>query len=326
MKPIKMVGISIIAFLFIFGSLFTWQVWAQDDTNIEHEPSYKVVIQFTHDAEKTLEPYLPGISFAHLIEARTAKISVQELQKIHDRMVEKINVLEMAADSTVQADSAINIIQNRIDIFVTDPEAVDWPAVLGDDNKYAAVVKIDALPVPAADIKAGYFFDDNSCTIGWNVTYAGGRYASTAYHCPNILYQGNTLSTRVGWYGSTSDLELFYAPSGYSLPNRWQQGWGSNVVTIERSKSQTAVGQILCHIGAATDWRCGDVYSTNYNYAGSNTWVGVHFLTCGGDSGGPVLIDVQAYGMIVAGNCSTIGIYMSLDEFWSRSVHVATTP
>lgn len=241
MKPIKMVGISIIAFLFIFGSLFTWQVWAQDDTNsegrtsvylplilgdqiqiqaadastdnvemdninnddstflpaaefyaekykvsleealyriklqpsigdlnanletaeaesfaglwIEHEPSYKVVIQFTHDAERTLEPYLPGISFAHLIEARTAKISVQELQKIHDRMVEKINVLEMAADSTVQADSAINIIQNRIDIFVTDPEAVDWPAVLGDDNKYAAVVKIDALPVPAADIQ-----------------------------------------------------------------------------------------------------------------------------------------------------------------------------
>lgn len=146
MKSTKKVGISIIAFLFVFGSLFTWRVWAQDDTNsegritvylplilgdqkqiraadastdnvemgsitnddsaflpaaefyaekykvsleealhriklqpdigslnaklemaevesfaglwIEHEPSYKVVIQFTHDAEKMLEPYL----------------------------------------------------------------------------------------------------------------------------------------------------------------------------------------------------------------------------------------------------------------------------
>lgn len=297
---------------------------------IEHEPEYKVVVQFTDDSEATLALYLDEVSFAQLIEVRTAPISVQQLENIQQQILDKIKAKESSTETTIQADLAVNVQQNRIDIFVTDPNAVDWPDLLGDDSQYAAVVKVNALPVPESDIRAGYFFDNDSCTIGWNVTYNGDRYASTAYHCSAIVYSGNTLTTRSGWYGSGADLEIFYKPSGYSLPNRWQQGYSSNVVTIERGKSDTSIGTWLCHIGADTNWQCGTVTNLNYTWGSQGSgWVTINYYSCAGDSGGPVLVDVQAFGMHVGGppSCGAgTRVYMPLDAFWSRGVHVATSP
>ncbi|MEZ4730071.1 MAG: hypothetical protein R3E79_23315 [Caldilineaceae bacterium] len=137
---------------------------------IEHEPDYKVVVQFTHDAEATLEPYLADISFAHLIEVRTAQFSVQELENIQQLIMEKIKVKESSTGMTIQADLAVNVKQNRIDIFVTDLNAVDWSDILGEDSQHATIVKVDQLPSPAADIRAGFYFDGNNCTIGWAAT------------------------------------------------------------------------------------------------------------------------------------------------------------
>ena len=95
---------------------------------------------------------------------------MRELENIQQRIIDKVKAKESSTGVTIQADLAVNVKQNRIDIFVTDLDAVDWSDVLGDDSHYAAIVRVNALPTPHSDIRAGYCFDDNSCTIGWNVT------------------------------------------------------------------------------------------------------------------------------------------------------------
>jgi hypothetical protein len=126
-----------------------------------------------------------------------------------------------------------------------------------------------------------------------------------------------------------ANLALYRAPSGYTLPNQWEITYpdhrSRNTVTSEVSKNGT-VDVYVCHIGASTIWQGGPILSTEYNHQGSNTFVSADYHSCGGDSGGPVLTDHRAYGMHVAGFCSHPGIYMPVNSFWDKGVHVATTP
>lgn len=300
---------------------------------VEHVPEYNIILRFTNVDSDVFESYREQITFAEHVQLQTGGISLGELTLIHARVAELIDGVKRS-NAEIHVDSSLNIPRNRVDVLLEETYGVDWDSIFRAYLPHVEIVKVDALPKPLSEVRAGNFFDGSTCTIGWNVTYAGQRYASSAYHCPAIQYQGNTFATRTGWYGSNVDLEIFYAPTGYTLPNRWQitypNGWATNLVTVERSKSQTPVGTFVCNIGAgsSTTWRCGSVTSQNYcyNYPGGCNWMQANMYACNGDSGGPVLTDVQAYGMAVGGNCNNSLVYMPLDEFWSRGVHVATSP
>lgn len=298
---------------------------------IQHEPTYRVIVQFTHDGTKIIQPYLQGIAFANLIEIRTAATSLRTLSTIYEE-----NVAKKINDLKLDANSAVNVVDNRVDIYVVNPTEVDWNVLITDEH--VRVVKVDQLPTPTAEIRAGLYFDNYQCTIGWNVIYAGARYVSTAGHCPSILVNGLTLSPRVIWFGGGNyDLGLYYAPSGYTLPNEWQHtfpgGWSRNQVTAQVSKVGT-VGAVVCHIGAGSythtgsGFQCGTVLNTQYNWNGGTKWVSANYYNCGGDSGGPVFTDVHAYGMQIAGfqPCGNLNLYMAVDTFWELGVNVATTP
>ena len=81
---------------------------------IEHEPEYRIVVQFTRDGERTIRPYLKGKSWADRVEVRTAGATLVSLEA---DMAETMQVLQ-ALDLNVIA--ALNVQENRVEVIVID--------------------------------------------------------------------------------------------------------------------------------------------------------------------------------------------------------------
>jgi hypothetical protein len=87
---------------------------------IEHTPEFKVVVLFTGDAEETIKPYLQSYpELAEIIEVRTARMSLVELQAVQYAFTDSLIALGIPADSEV------NVYENRVKVYVTSQVRFD---------------------------------------------------------------------------------------------------------------------------------------------------------------------------------------------------------
>jgi len=85
---------------------------------IEHTPEFKIVVQFTHDGKETIRPYIKE-SMADIIEVRTAKVSLVDLENAQEGVVSSLKSLD------IPADSEIDVRENRVKVYVTDRSQID---------------------------------------------------------------------------------------------------------------------------------------------------------------------------------------------------------
>ncbi len=81
---------------------------------IEHQPEYRIVVQFTRDGEQTIRPYLEGKPWADRVEVRAAEATLASLEAA---LAETMQVLQ-ALDLNVIA--ALNVQENRVEVIVID--------------------------------------------------------------------------------------------------------------------------------------------------------------------------------------------------------------
>jgi hypothetical protein len=68
---------------------------------IEHEPKFKVVVLFTRDGKKTIQPYLAGKPFADLVEVRRARYSLAELETIYAQTNNELAKLDFYVNTSL---------------------------------------------------------------------------------------------------------------------------------------------------------------------------------------------------------------------------------
>ncbi len=86
---------------------------------IEHEPSYQVFVAFTRDGEDTLAPYITGSALEDIVKVRSAAVTYEELRAVQaeaDRLLKPLNT---------PFSSGINIQENLVELYITDPDAFD---------------------------------------------------------------------------------------------------------------------------------------------------------------------------------------------------------
>lgn len=81
---------------------------------VRHQPEYRIVVQFTHAGEQTIRPYIENKPWASLVEVRTARATLSELESALDETVRAIDKLDF--DVT----SALTEKENRVEVYVTD--------------------------------------------------------------------------------------------------------------------------------------------------------------------------------------------------------------
>lgn len=80
---------------------------------IEHTPEFYVIVQFTHDGEETIKPYLKQhIELANIIEVRTANVSLANLRRAQTNASHSVRALD------IPADSGINVYNNSVELYM----------------------------------------------------------------------------------------------------------------------------------------------------------------------------------------------------------------
>lgn len=86
---------------------------------IQQEPNYRIVVAFTQNGEETIRPYVANSPLADLIDVRSAQATYTELQATQETVYQQLSSLGLAVDS------AINIQENRVEVYVTDRALFD---------------------------------------------------------------------------------------------------------------------------------------------------------------------------------------------------------
>jgi hypothetical protein len=85
---------------------------------IQHEPTFCIVIAFTRDGEAAVEKYVTE-DIKDYVEVRTLKYSYSELKKVQGEVITSLR------DLNIPFGGGIDIINNRVDIDVTDRTEID---------------------------------------------------------------------------------------------------------------------------------------------------------------------------------------------------------
>ena len=314
----------------------------------EHEPEFKYTIAVTGNIGQ-IRAYFDNHRLLEYVAIIEVDISLSELKEL----LELTN--QIAADFETNHSTAI--IQRNQQIEIRAVSRHDFLEEFGTRinllssperqllEKYVVIVEDEALDdlASTAAIFAGH---DISCTSGWNVTYNGARYATTAGHCSNMLWYSGQYLGNVIWEANPqvsgvyhTDLQLHNAiAQGHTLSNDFH--WSRKVVA-QMSKWGTE-GSWVCKIGRATSVTCGTIESVTANWGPGqpNTLIRVtrhdsaNPLACSGDSGSP-LYSWQSYGYaangwVIGSPCAGYGrnymLAMPVNTAWSHGIHVLTVP
>ncbi|MDY6911118.1 MAG: hypothetical protein SVM79_01985 [Chloroflexota bacterium] len=86
---------------------------------IQHEPEYRIIVAFTRDGERTIRPYIEDSPIAGQVEVRTAEATYEELksaQREAHRLLDEVGL---------SVDSGINVMENQVELLVTDRPMFD---------------------------------------------------------------------------------------------------------------------------------------------------------------------------------------------------------
>lgn len=300
---------------------------------VEHTPDYRLVVQITSSASAdevaALEAVLEGLPLA--TELRLVDYTLADLIA----EVERIN-----SQLRVPADLLPNVIDNRVDVFVTSLGDVD--GLLSPMSRAYVAPRRSS---PIVNIHGGLTLSGGGCTSGFSVfsLVAGVRGVTTAGHCSNIQsYSGTNLPFQAGTWAGSADIQWHTAP-GFTVVNKiFISGATIRNVTSTKSLSAMFIGESVCKTGATTGLDCGSISALGLapGFCVPNplpTWVQVHSASgndmgAPGDSGGPVYTtsgatDARAYGTLAceAGPGNLDMIFMAQEKMSSINVVVLTS-
>jgi len=81
---------------------------------IQHQPDFRVIVRFTRDGKKTIQPYIKDKPWADLVEVREANATLVELESA---LHETIRVLDRLG---FDVSCGLNEMENRVEVWVTD--------------------------------------------------------------------------------------------------------------------------------------------------------------------------------------------------------------
>ena len=274
---------------------------------IQHDPSFRVVAQFTQKGGQKLDSQLQALGLDEIsqdVERRTVKLSLKRLEALQaeaNRIVRK---------QRLAADSRINVAANRVELLTEVPDDL-FQAITAESriSKLAAelrlpenveIIAADKLPRPQSYIVGGVAID--SCTAGFVVESGGTLGISTAGHCYDNtnVYQNRALPYVTGQSSGSIDSQWHTAP-GLRPTNRvWDGQYDASTpyyrnITAYKTRAQQVAGEFVCKYGITTGYTCGTITTTSYTPGfipgATATYVFVdnpnQNLSEGGDSGGP---------------------------------------
>ncbi|MDQ4078262.1 MAG: hypothetical protein M3220_18705 [Chloroflexota bacterium] len=83
---------------------------------LQHEPDFRVVVAFTEQGEETLRPYIEGRPYEDLVEVRTHRYTLAELEAAQQEAMDIANQLELSASS------GISLQENRVEVTIGNPD------------------------------------------------------------------------------------------------------------------------------------------------------------------------------------------------------------
>lgn len=262
---------------------------------IEHTPRFRVVVQLTQGNKDDILPYIQNESLADIVEVQIASVSYEQLQATHLDLIQTIEMLG------IQAESGINVQENRIEVYVTDRTQFE-SALLTTNKQFAAnieIVEVDSLSAPLKNWYGGLSL--SLCTTGLSVKNSSGqKFTTSAGHCDNSATSPLTSYFRVT--GGAYDFVILNTPAGDVVKN-----WAADNVNdstpyyriISSYTPRGSVGTLVCKYGKTTKYTCGTIEQNNYNYQNSPTWILVNStsstvkIACPGDSGAAWILAAQ---------------------------------
>ncbi|HJH27157.1 MAG TPA: hypothetical protein C5S37_10425 [Methanophagales archaeon] len=236
---------------------------------IEHTPEFRVVVQFTRDGEETIRPYMKQYAkLANLVEVRTAKVPLVDLQKA------QANASYSARALDIPVESDINVFNNSVELYVAKANKSQFDNALQKgnirlpDKVKVRVITVDTLMNHEADIYGGLPL--RTCTSGFSVKEGITKGITTAGHCSNTQsYNGNSLTFESEKETGSYDIQWHTAP-GYTVTNkiRTSSGGSTRDITATKSRSSQAIGNYVCKYGKTSHYTCGYISSKNFMYQG----------------------------------------------------------
>lgn len=281
---------------------------------IQHQPEYRVIAMFTQDGETTLQSYVQNGSLAGLVETRTARTTLKELEVARSQAVQAVSNLG------TRISSAVNIPNNRAELYALDPAQLKADLRKANtrlpDN--VDVVKFIELSRDVADIFGGKAL--TTCTSGFSVKNSSGtKGVTTAGHCNNSQsYSGESLPFMSGTTGGVYDIQWHRGDHAFTVRNLIWDGTYNRFIYSVKFRSSQSVGEWVCKYGMTTGYACGTIATTSQD--GVNIRVDNMTLQ-GGDSGGPWFWNNTAYGTTIAactlGNGTPCAIYGPVDHIYN---------
>ena len=286
---------------------------------IQHQPEFGVVVRLTRGGSEAVRPYVEGGPLANIVEVRSASATLVQLGAAQGRATSLTNGLD------VRADSAIDVKDNRAELYVTDPAGLEEALSRANVRlpSEVHVVEQDGLSHPVSNIYAALELivrNDSGqsayCTSGFSVyDQYGNRGITTAAHCYDKAYRnGDPLTFISKRYGGSYDVQWHTAPGFTVKP--WAADEYNNagdttpyyrVITATKAKTNQSIGDLVCKHGRTTGTTCGYIELKNHqpDYNDGLQWNATFIvvrptsedMTNGGDSGGPVYVGGNALGI-----------------------------
>jgi hypothetical protein len=294
---------------------------------VQHAPKFQIIVQFTKGGMEKVLPYIQDTEIANLIDFQIVNYSLKELETA--QLFTQVNVGKYG----VPIDSGINVIQNRVELFVINRLKLD-SEILKNGLKLppqVLEVTVNELSNQQTDIFAGLRLDapdDRDCTSGFSVINSNGlKGIITAAHCDDIMsFNGIYLPFQGSAYGASYDFQWHAAPS-LSVRSLVYDGTNNRYVFSTKHRDNQVINEFVCKYGWASGYTCGYIIDKNFNPGGAmnNTLIRVHRdgvnLSEGGDSGGPWFNLNTAYGLHI-GEIGEDAYYMAINyiDFLGLSV------
>jgi hypothetical protein len=110
---------------------------------IQNAPDFRVIVTFTRNGRKTIQPYIRNTPLENLVEVRTVKVSQAQLNATRDR----VNQIVRQVGFPYWAE--VNAAEDRVELQVTDQDA--WEAALNQAGlKLPGNVKVIVSYAPLA--------------------------------------------------------------------------------------------------------------------------------------------------------------------------------
>ena len=122
---------------------------------IQHQPDFRVIVEFTSGSEETMARYLKNSRLANIVEIRNADVSLENLKATQRE------AMRIAEATGMRVESGTMVQENRVELYVTDSKRF-WAALRDRHLR---------LPHNVSVIEVGHLSEPASKPFGRAATY-----------------------------------------------------------------------------------------------------------------------------------------------------------